>query len=386
MTFEFISSAFALFYLRELAWAPPALRLVCRHAPTGWSLLGLLLYLCWFGARGQDNWCEVLAVLASHGLAVWALTCFDAWREEFEESALRGLASAFARRFYMCYVSGYPWRIPARVGAEDSVAEQNAFSHSAVEASLKQRLAVLLRYGEYTITASLLYVAVLSIFVVGPPSWAFVVGFAGIWTCNAMGLALHLMHTELAVGPVISGEIINHADRERAPAAQAPARPPVVCVSPFLAAPIVCTITPSPPADDRMPAGQRAEDRAPPRPGGWGRAAAAIFGVGTWHDHWVSRLEMLKGAWMGLMASILVIVYFGQGYLFNASMPAFVLFALWNLLLLYCAFGLVATLFYTFDQYWAWLDPALDVLSVCAKVPIAMSVCVAFTQMPGGSC
>ena len=350
MTFEFISSAFALFYLRELAWAPPALRLVCRHAPTGWSLLGLLLYLCWFGARGQDNWCEVLAVLASHGLAVWALTCFDAWREEFEESALRGLASAFARRFYMCYVSGYPWRIPARVGAEDSVAEQNAFSHSAVEASLKQRLTVLLRYGEYTITASLLYVAVLSIFVVGPPSWAFVVGFAGIWTCNAMGLALHLMHTELAVGP------------------------------------IVCTITPSPPADDRMPAGQRAEDRAPPRPGGWGRAAAAIFGVGTWHDHWVSRLEMLKGAWMGLMASILVIVYFGQGYLFNASMPAFVLFALWNLLLLYCAFGLVATFFYTFDQYWAWLDPALDVLSVCAKVPIAMSVCVAFTQMPGGSC
>ena len=36
-------------------------------------------------------------------------------------------------------------------------------------------------------------------------------------------------------------------------------------------------------------------------------------------------------------------------------------------------------------QYWTWLEPALDVLSVSAKVPIAMSVCVAVLQMPGGS-
>ena len=397
MTFEFISSAFALFYLRELAWAPPALRLACRYAPIGWSLLGLALYLGWFVARGQDNWCEVLAVLASHGLAVWVLARYDAWRAEFEETALRGLASTFARRFYMCYVSGYPWRIPARVGADDDVLEQNGFSHSAAETSLKQRLAVLLRYGEYTITASLLYVAVLSIFVVGPPSWAFVVGFAGIWTCNAMGAALHLMHTELALGPVISGAIISQVEPDPEPAEREHARAPAVWVSPFLAAPIVCAVTlarsgpmGAPPAATLARSGPMgappAETPASSPPGGWGKTAAAILGVGTWHDHWVSRLEMLKGAWLGLMAGMLVIVYFGQGYLFNASMPAFVLFTLWNLLLLYCAFGLVATLFYTFDRYWQWLEPALDMLSVCAKVPIAASVCVAFTQMPGGAC
>ena len=66
-------------------------------------------------------------------------------------------------------------------------------------------------------------------------------------------------------------------------------------------------------------------------------------------------------------------------------MPAFVLVTPWNLAITCAAFGFVATFFYVCDQYWTWLEPALDVLSVSAKVPIAMSVCVAVLQMPGGS-
>lgn len=374
LAFEVISSAFALFYLRELAWAPPAVRRACRYAPLAWLGLGLLVYLCWFGTRGQDNWCEALVVIVSHGLAVLVLGCYDPWRTGFEESALRGLASAFARRFYTCYVGGYPWRIPSRVGAEDDILEHNGFSQSAVSEGLRQRLSTLLRYGEYTITASLLYVAVLSIFVVGPPSWAFIAGFAGIWACNAMGLCLHLMHTELAVGPVIAGlnQQVKTADSGQ------PESETGVWISPFLKEPMVVSVARS--------TGAPPEEPEAPQALGWRRTASALFGVGTWHDHWVSRLEMLKGAWVGLMLSMLIVFYFGRGYLFNASMPTFVLFSLWNLVVLYCAFGFVATFFYAFDQYWAWLDPALDILSVSAKIPIAASVCLAFMQMPGGGC
>ena len=363
MAFEFISASFAFFYLRELRHAPPALRVACRYVPHVWNLVGLAIYLAWFALRGMDNWCETLAIFVSYGLATVVLTGHDAWRKDFEETAVAGLASALARQ-YSCQVAGRLCRIPVRTGAEPGLLDEDTPTAARLAALLRQRLGVLTRYGEYTVTASLLYVAVLSIFVVGPPSWAFVAGFAGIFACNAMGLGLHLLHTELAVGPRIWEAVDAGGHSE----------PPVRSwYSPLLTVPIVCA-PPVPP-----PIGVQPEAR-------WHHTAAALFGVGTWHEHWVSRLEMLKGAWAGLMVGVTIVLYFGRGYLFNTSMPAFVLVTLWNLVITYAAFGFVATFFYVYDQYWAWLEPALDVLSVSAKVPIAMSVCVAFLQMPGGSC
>lgn len=332
VAFEFISASFALFYLRELRRAPRALQLACLYAPHGWNLVGLGLYLGWFASRGMDNWCEMLAIIASYGLATVLLVGHDAWRAGFETCA------------------------PAENG---------------MATYLRKRLAAMTRYGEYTATASLLYVAVLSVFVVGPPSWAFVAGFAGIFACNVMGLGLHLLHTGLKVGPWIwaTDKAVNTGAGR-------------MWHSPLLRLPVICPpyllVRPEPADWHMLGGGPPAEN--------WRTKVAAVFGVGTWHALWVSWLELLKGAWVGLAVGMTIVIYFGYGYLFNTAIPGFVIFSLWNLVITYALFGVVATFFYAYDRYWEWLEPALDVLSVSAKVPIAASVCVAFLQMPGGSC
>ena len=51
---------------------------------------------------------------------------------------------------------------------------------------------VVMHYAEYCTSASLLYVAVLVLFVPAPPSWAPLVGFLGVLLCNLCGIAAHL--------------------------------------------------------------------------------------------------------------------------------------------------------------------------------------------------
>lgn len=51
---------------------------------------------------------------------------------------------------------------------------------------------VVMHYAEYCTSASLLYVAVLVLFVPSPPSWAPLVGFTGILLCNLCGIGAHL--------------------------------------------------------------------------------------------------------------------------------------------------------------------------------------------------
>jgi hypothetical protein len=389
-TFEFISASFALYYLRETEGAPEALRLFCKRFPIAWNVIGAVIYYSWYGSRGASNCCEPLAVTAAYLAACAVLAAHDGWRERFEHECLSGVAAMFARRFYQCYVHGIPWRIPLRAspGEEPLLPPQEGLAE--VSAALRGRLAVLLRYAEYTITASFLYVGVLSIFVVGPPSWAFIAGFTGIFVCNASGLALHVLHTEIALGPVVSNTIIEGG--ERGEAADQGARPAQrYYESSLLRVPVVASIARPPRRVVSMSAlGANPSDAIvqPPRapPPTWRHATAAVFGAGTWHEHWVCKLELLKAAWFGLATGIFIVIYFARGYMFNSVIPAFVLVVLWNLLIQYSLFGIVGTVFYAYDRLWPWFEPALDVLSLAAKVPVAVSVAIAFLQMPGGAC
>lgn len=385
MAFEFISASFALFYLRDLRvpgerWQA-LWRYLTRYGPVVWNALGLGAYLIWYSARGQDNWCEPVAVLISYGLAALVLLLHDAWRAGFEVKSLQGLAALLARRFYRCYVSGFPWRIPLRSdpGGEDILETNRLPSQQEISAVLRLRLAVLLRYAEYTITASLLYVAVLSIFVVGPPSWAFIAGYTGIFACNASGLALHLLHTELALGPTVTESVIQRAEQEAQPQPSTTRHQPR-WESRLLRVPIVASVA-RPVLG--APPDQNGSQGPAPR---WHQVAAAVLGVGTWHEHWVAKLALLEAAWVGLMVGILIVLYFGREYLFNTSLPGFVVFVLWNLIVQYSAFGIAGTVFYAYDAAWPWMEPVLDILSLAAKVPIAISVAIAFLQMPGGAC
>ena len=382
-TFEFISAAFALYDLRETAGASAAARQFCRVFPQIWLLIGLILYLAWYFSRGSSNWCELLAVDAAYVAAGLVLAFHDNWRDRFEHECLEGVAALYARRFYQCYVHGVPWKIPLRAQPGDGSEPLLSDGLAEVSAALRGRLGVLLRYAEYTITASFLYVGVLSIFVVGPPAGAFVAGFTGLFVCNAAGLALHVLHTEIALGPVVSGAIVEAAERDEAQEQQQEQQR--VYESSLLRVPVVASVTRPTrrlgvrPGDAPAPASRR-------DPPGWQHATAAVFGAGTWHEHWVSKLELLKAAWFGLAVGIFIVIYFGRGYMFNSALPAFVLVVLWNLLVQYSLFGIVGTVFYANDRLWPWMEPSLDMLSLAAKVPIASSVAIAFLQMPGGAC
>lgn len=300
LIFEFLSSAFALYYLK----VPYA-----NYIAMTWLLVGFILYIAWFGARNLDNWCEPVLVaftllLAGLGMSLMQYLALPAG--PVQRLNMWALARKRALRAPPFYPSP---QIPQILLTPLDPARFNALP----------------RYIEYSASAGLLYLAVLSLFVVGPPSWAFVCGYTGILLCNLAGCALHIQH--------IMG---------------------------------------------------RAADDSPPDQ--WYRSAAAILGSGTWADPWVARLELLKASWLGLMIGLFIIFYFGAGILTNPNIPSYVLFAVWWIILLYSSFGFAGTFLYTFDQYWPFTESVLDGLSLAAKVPIAIAVCVAFLQEPGGGC
>jgi len=76
--------------------------------------------------------------------------------------------------------------------------------------------------------------------------------------------------------------------------------------------------------------------------------------------------------------------------------PVWVRFIMWNLLVTYSVFGIVATVCYAFmrtrrdqgrfDLWMGWLDWGLSVLSVAAKLPVAFTVYYGLVMQPGGEC
>ena len=95
---------------------------------------------------------------------------------------------------------------------------------------------------------------------------------------------------------------------------------------------------------------------------------------------------MLEAAWFGVAVGITIVVYLGFGVLTNPAIPVYVLVGMWDVIVLYCSFGIAGTVFYAFDDLWKYMEPTLDLLSLAAKLPIAVAVGVAFLQEPGGGC
>jgi hypothetical protein len=99
-------------------------------------------------------------------------------------------------------------------------------------------------------------------------------------------------------------------------------------------------------------------------------------------------------SWSALALSIGIIVYFGREALLNPDVPGWVRFVLWNLLVTYCLFGILATVCYAlmgtrldqarFDRWTVRLDYGLTALSVAAKLPIALTVYYGLVMQPGG--
>lgn len=355
--FEWISASFALYYLRDLdLWRKcmANARSVFTLLPIVWNVIGASVYVGWIAARDAEGKAEIVVVFASFTVACVVLGFYERVKQRF-----MNIVAISARNNNVDYdlhvLNGRTWKVPK--AAQD--AQRRSKSYTGPDAApllesdgwlvdLADRLDVVLRYSEYSITASLLYVAVLSVFVVEPPGWMVICGYASIFACNVFGIPLHVTHLLLEAY-----------------------RPPGDHIMRYDVHDYVKGYT------NAVWAG---------RAGRFLSGLAALFAIGKWHDFWTCKLTFLGGCWLGLTNGLLIIFYVARGYLFSADLPGFVLFALWNLVVTYASFGVAGTVFYVFPRTWRYMDVTLDILSLSAKLPIAVDVCVAFLQMPGGGC
>jgi hypothetical protein len=179
---------------------------------------------------------EPTLVLVSSTLAALFFFFFDSfvntWSKYFEdEGALRGdqtvddvlavpkavpeLVSAVP----VSTTSARAWNIPTRwlqepetgggehiklvpVGKEDIIPSSELPGYEAqkveitIAEAMKTRMQVVARYCEYTLTAPLFYLCILSVVVIDPPYWMFFVGYTCIVACCMYGIVLHLMHIQ----------------------------------------------------------------------------------------------------------------------------------------------------------------------------------------------
>ena len=222
--------------------------------------------------------------------------------------------------------------------------------------SLHMVQAPVLRFLEYSITASELYVAVLAVFVIDPPAYMSLGGYALIAVCNLYGAMLHYNVASYHVTQSLS------------------------------------TLPPPNRAPNRMrtdyaplPDSTKGEDLSQ-LPRAWGSYAA-------------SNASTLANSWMVFTVAICLIFY-QQTFLFSGDPPAFVVFAGWSLLVFYGSFGAWATAVYAApggciaclgcvcaaSSPYTLLIRGLDILSVGAKLSIVTSLASGFVFQGDGRC
>jgi hypothetical protein len=88
---------------------------------------------------------------------------------------------------------------------------------------------------------------------------------------------------------------------------------------------------------------------------------------------------------MCLLVPIAGLIYLTRDVLFDTDMPALVLFLIWNLLLTYSLFGIVATFVYITGigrGHLAWM---LDILNIAAKFPLPLIILSGFITRPAST-
>jgi hypothetical protein len=315
--FEWLSASFALYYLLEYldtfvphAWGVGACQV--------WNLVGIALFMPY----------AMRITLLQSGLT--ALSLVGAGVMQFAGDVQSGLAvrrhggagedeellfypTERQAEFEWVEDGGRLWQIPKKAA--------KGVQKAAEEAIPRSHIHVILHYSEYCASASLLYVAVLILFVQDPLTWAVTVGFTGVFLCNLAGIMAHL----------------SKMDQHNKP------------------------------------------------PSRW-------YNLDWVNDGNHFKLFMLH-SWTGLALALGVIFYLGKEGLTNEGVPVWVRFVLWNLLVTYSLFGILATALYalmgtmhnpeTFNRWMGWLDWGLSVLSVAAKLPIAFTVYYGLVMQPG---
>jgi hypothetical protein len=245
-----------------------------------------------------------------------------------------------------------------------------------------------MRYAEYCITASELWVAVLAVFVADPPAFMTICGYALILLCNLYGALLHYSTVSNNMGPAELKGNWGAAIPSQVTMLRAGGR---VLRGRRLAIPP--TWFAMGPRYEGVPGG---EDP--------GAGTCYLFQRHVWGSYIASNTSTLLNSWLAYAVAI-ALIFYQQTFLFSPDPPVFVVFAGWSLLASYTSFGLWITVLY-WSPGWVqrccgWCPGVcsqkdgdtlalavrgLDILSVSAKLSIVGSLSYGFVFQADGRC
>lgn len=329
--FEWISAAFAYFYVKS-AW----------YKSNWWvsSLVAAVGTLLFMPFRGQVFVNQVVLQLVN---LVVCLFVFRAYKDVYNEPAPRPQApsSILAR---------------AQLGGDgDLVTAQLRYAHLPA-----------MRFCEYCITASELWVAVLSVYVQDAPAFMSLGGYTLILLTNLYGVLLHYSlisdnaQGQLAAAPLPSQLAMPAMRRTmRVPDSMLPGKRPLQVSA----------------ADVHVFMQRR-----------------------VWGSYIASNASTLLNSWLAYLVAMGVIFY-QQTFLTSPEPPLFVVFAGWSLIVSYSSFGLWMTLVYWYPDYavkvccclktketYEVALYGLDVLSLAAKLSIVGALSYGFVFRAEGRC
>ena len=341
--FEWISTAFAFFYIRQ------------RFEKQSWWIcccivfVGTLLYLPF---RGSVFVNEVFLLILNF---IISCSVFYGYRGIYQPQQVQPSSD-------VVNASRLP-DAPAQPNEQQSTwGEGNLIPRKLLDVQL-----VALRFCEYCITASELWVAVLSVYVSSPPAIMSIGGYTLILLTNLYGLLLHYSLVS------DNNQVTLRVDRG----------------STYWA-----------PNQLRMQ--PRRYLRVPESmlgvPVGFDMNIRKLFRVEQWDSYIASNMSTLLNSWLAYAVAMLLIFY-QQTFLTSTEPPAFVVAAGWSLILSYTSFGVWMTLVYWFPSALPRIcgcmrmkntyDIAvlgLDVLSLSAKLSIVISLSWGFVFRAEGRC
>lgn len=339
--FEWISAAFALFYVKS-AWYKSNWW-VC----TGVALLGTVLYMPFRGPVLVNQ-----AVLQVVNFLVCAGVFYgykDVYRDPASRSELPSGPSEMTAR--------------ADLGGEGNL----------VPTRLRDAQLPALRFSEYCITASELWVAVLAVYVQDAPAFMSLGGYTLILLTNLYGVLLHYSLISDNVQAKLDGKTWSVPQQYTMFTQMA---------------------TGAPRKGLRVPESMLGAKPAP----GLADSLLEMMQRRVWGSYIASNTSTLLNAWLAYLVAI-GLIFYQQTFLWSKEPPAFVVFAGWSLIVSYSSFGIWMTLVYWYpgtvtrlcccvgerDTFKIALY-GLDVLSLSAKLSIVGSLSYGFVFRAEGRC
>lgn len=194
--FEWLTAGFAL---RTLVYYYPDGRTILR-VWLGWLAAGLVVFIVWT-ATNSGGPCVAMLILGVFSFLASALLAlaFFAWPDSLGQGLSQGKQVSFSLiEEQHRDQDGRVWRVPKatlrnrRAGRLQTDGQELS---SPAENEFEAEFGVVLRFGEYCITAPLLFLAVVCLLTVDGPAWLYLCGYWLLLVCNLLGVALHLNFT-----------------------------------------------------------------------------------------------------------------------------------------------------------------------------------------------